>query len=266
MTKRVCQRATSLSLPCVVLHGLLHMLDDACDVVAFLKALPVSTLPPELIALRDLGDVVDLNEHWPEVHVVDVPIECARLAIDALPAFTSVKVDAGFAALAWLGATLPPTMPVSLVVNVSVPGNHAALAYFWGTNVVKATVTGPEFGLGTIPDILARCVRLQYVTIEGPVTAANLAAIPTASLRTLKATAPGQPMVDVTAIIAWLQGRSATSLSLDCDSVTDPVALASAIHASSTLHSLSFTSALDVQEALVASPHTLHHITALSVH
>ncbi|KDO24986.1 hypothetical protein SPRG_09716 [Saprolegnia parasitica CBS 223.65] len=121
MTKRGCQRATSSSsLPGFVLHGLLHMLDDDSDVLNLLDALP-------LVALRDLGAVVDLDEHWPVVNVTKIPIQHAHLAIAALPAFTGVHVDSGVASLAWLDAT--PKAPVTLVADASVPGALSAFAY-----------------------------------------------------------------------------------------------------------------------------------------
>ena len=95
------------------------------------------------------------------MRVVDVPFEYARLAIDALPAFVSLQVDAGFSTLAWLGATLPPTMRVSLVVDLSVPGNHTAFAHVWGDSVIELTIRGNLLGHDAIPSILGRCANVE---------------------------------------------------------------------------------------------------------
>ncbi|EQC29953.1 hypothetical protein SDRG_12235 [Saprolegnia diclina VS20] len=59
----IVPRATSPSLPSVVLHAILEATAHGTDVVALLNALPVATLSPELAALRDLGAVVDLAKH-----------------------------------------------------------------------------------------------------------------------------------------------------------------------------------------------------------
>ncbi|KDO24988.1 hypothetical protein SPRG_09718 [Saprolegnia parasitica CBS 223.65] len=160
MTKRVCQRATSPRLPCVVLHGILAMLKDGRDVAALLAALPAEMLSPELVALRDLSAVVDLADHWPVVHVTTIPIEHTRLGIAALPAFAGIYVDPGIAAVAWLDATLPPRMPLTLAVDPSVLGTQSAFAYAWGDRVTTVIVHGHDIQPDAIPDLLGRCVNV----------------------------------------------------------------------------------------------------------
>ncbi|KDO25003.1 hypothetical protein SPRG_09733 [Saprolegnia parasitica CBS 223.65] len=210
------------SLPNAVLYAILETTTSAKDVVALLGALPPMMLPPELIALRDLGAVVDLACHWPVVHVTTIPIQYARLGIAALPAFAGVYIDAGFTALDWLDATLPPTMPVTLVVDPSVSGALSAFVYAWGDRITNVIIKKHEVQPDLIPDMLGRCVNVQ-------------------------------------------SGPRATSLSLDCVSVSDPTALAIAIQACSTLATLRLDRAVDVQTALVALPTTLHHVTTLSL-
>ncbi|KDO16591.1 hypothetical protein SPRG_17896, partial [Saprolegnia parasitica CBS 223.65] len=167
MTKRVCQRAkSSSSLPDVALHRILRMLENGCDVAAFLAAQPPLTLPPELLALRDLGAAINLADHWPVVHVTKIPVQHARLAIAALPVFKGIHVDPGFAALAWLDATLPPHMPVSLDVDPKVPGALCAFVHVWGSHVVNVVLKGRYVELDPIPDVLARCVNVESVTIK----------------------------------------------------------------------------------------------------
>ncbi|EQC39046.1 hypothetical protein SDRG_03999 [Saprolegnia diclina VS20] len=270
-TKRIRKPATSSpSLPGAALHNILRMLEQSWDVLALLHALRPSTLPPELLALRDLGAAVALADHWPLVHVTKIPVQHARLAIAALPAFKGIYVDPGFAALAWLDATLPPHMPVSLYVDPKVPGAVCAFAHAWGSHVVDVIVKGRHVQLDPIPDVLARCVNVESVTIKNRAeperTATYLAAIPTTRLRTLEVLVFGEELEEVSAIVAWLQGPTATSLTLACDAVRDPTALARAIQASITLTSLRFVDATDVQRALVALPHDLHHMTSLAVH
>ncbi|EQC29954.1 hypothetical protein SDRG_12236 [Saprolegnia diclina VS20] len=251
MTKRVYQRAPAPSLPCVILHGILDMVDNGRDVAALLSALPGLTLPPELVALRDLGAVVNLADHWPVVQVAKIPIQHARLGIAALPVFTGIKLGSGDAALAWLDVALPTTMPVTL----SVSGKDFGTSY--------------RLCVRPAQDILARCVNVQSVSIVSEIspaaTAAYVAAISATHLQSLDINAWAQPMVDACAIVAWLQGPNAASLTLGCDSVRDPMALASAIQNCSTLSSLRLVEAVDVQAALVASAGNLHHVTALSL-
>ncbi|KDO19478.1 hypothetical protein SPRG_14661 [Saprolegnia parasitica CBS 223.65] len=243
------------------------------DVAALLNALPASTLPVELIALRDLGAVVNLACHWPVVHITKIPIQYARLGITALPAFAGVYIDAGFTTLVWLDATLPPTMPVTLVVDPSVTGLLGAFAYNWGDRITNVIVKSHEVQPDPIPDILSRCVNVQSVTITStiqntitPVAAASyLSVLRTTQLVALNVTVAAPDALDVMTVVAWLQGPSAASLSLPCVSVSDPTALASAIQACSTLATLRLDCAVDVQTALVSSPTTLHHITALSL-
>ncbi|KDO25005.1 hypothetical protein SPRG_09735 [Saprolegnia parasitica CBS 223.65] len=241
------------------------------DVAALLNALPASTLPVELIALRDLGAVVDLEEHWPVVHITKIPIQYARLGIAALPVFAGVNIGAGFTTLAWLDAT--PKKAVTLVVDPSVPGTLTTFAYNWGDRITAVIIKGHQVNPDPIPDILSRCVNVQSVTISGtiqntitPVAAATyLSVLRTTQLVTLKVTVAARDALDVTVVVAWLQGPSAASLLLSCASVSDPTALASAIQNCSTLSSLTLNNAFDVQAALVSSPDTLHHVTALSL-
>ncbi|KDO19468.1 hypothetical protein SPRG_14651 [Saprolegnia parasitica CBS 223.65] len=188
MTKRVCQRATSPSLPYVVLHGILAMLKDGRDVAAFLAALSDEMLSPELAALRDLGAVVDLADHWPVVNITTMPIEHARLGMAALPAFTGIYIDAGIAAFAWLDATLPPRMPLTLVVDPSVLGLQSAFAYAWGDRVTSVIVKGRLVQPDLIPHLLGRCVNVQTATIQDATTsdtATYMAALPKQHLHTL---------------------------------------------------------------------------------
>ena len=93
--------------------------------------------------------------------------------------------------------------------------------------------------------------------------AACLAALSTKHLDILTVNAVRCSMVDTTAIVAWLRGQNTSCFSLSCDSVRDPMALASAIESSSTLRTLGLEDVLDVQEDLVAIPKSLHHITVL---
>ncbi|KDO19467.1 hypothetical protein SPRG_14650 [Saprolegnia parasitica CBS 223.65] len=268
MTKRVCQRATRLSsLPGVVLHGLLHMLDDDSDVLILLDALPVVTLPPELVALRDLGAVVALDEHWPVVHVTKIPIEHAHLGVAALPAFTGVHVDSGVASLAWLDAT--PKAPVTLVADASVPGALSAFAYAWGDRITKVIVKAcdeDEDENDPVPEMLARCSNVQSVEIQSDrCISPLLAAMPTTHLHTLVVDALGESDVDTSSIVAWLQGPRATSLSFLANTTLDPRTLAKAIHACPTLTSLHVNDALDLLHALIALPKTLDNISSLSL-
>ncbi|KDO19482.1 hypothetical protein SPRG_14665 [Saprolegnia parasitica CBS 223.65] len=217
------QAATLTCLPSTAIYAILETTAIGKDVAALLTALPVSTLPPELVALRDLGAVVDLAHHWPVVRVAEIPIEHAHLAIAALPAFAGVHVDVGFAALAWLDAKLPPMKPVTLVVDPSVLGMLSAFAYAWGGLVTNVLINSHEVQPDPTPDILARCVNVQKVTItvlKRVTAAAYLAVLPTRHLLEMTMKAAGA--LDVAAIIAWLQGPSAMSLDLTCTSVSDP--------------------------------------------
>ncbi|KDO19479.1 hypothetical protein SPRG_14662 [Saprolegnia parasitica CBS 223.65] len=267
--KRVGQTTNLPSLGRAVLYAILRATRRGIDVAALLDASPVSMLPSELIALRDLGAVVDLADHWPVVHVSKIPIQHARLAIAALPAFAGVFIDAGFTTLAWLDATLPPTMAVTLVLDPSVPGTFSTFAYAWGSRITEVIVKGHDVQPDPIPEILARCVNVQSVTIESAETrvaaAAYLAAMPTQHLRTLKVRVVADDPVDASAIVAWLQGSDATSFSLACHSVREPMALASAIEACTTLSSLTLDGVAIVQGALATAPNNLHHITALAL-
>ncbi|KDO25006.1 hypothetical protein SPRG_09736 [Saprolegnia parasitica CBS 223.65] len=120
-----------------------------------------------------------------------------------------------------------------------------------------------------IPEILTRCVNVQSVTIESAETrvaaAAHLAAMPTQHLRTLKVRVVAKYRIDASAIVAWLQGSDATSFSLACHSVREPMALVFAIEACSTLSSLTLDGVAIVQEALSTAPNNLHHITTLAL-
>ncbi|KDO24987.1 hypothetical protein SPRG_09717 [Saprolegnia parasitica CBS 223.65] len=269
MSKRICQRAASPRLPSVALHALLQMLNGTHDVLSVLNALPVATLPPELLALRDLSTLVYLTDHWPVVHATKIPVQHARLAIAALPAFKGIHVDPGFAPLAWLDATLPPHMPVSLDVDPKVPGALCAFVHVWGSHVVNVVLKGCYVELDPIPDVLARCVNVESVTIKNRAEpnsiATYVAAIPMTHLHTLKVLHADGQLDDISAIVAWLQGPKATSLTLACDAVNAPTALARAIQASTTLTSLRIVDAIDLQRALVALPKDLHHITSLAV-
>ncbi|KDO18133.1 hypothetical protein SPRG_16494 [Saprolegnia parasitica CBS 223.65] len=225
-------------------------------------------LPPELIALRDFGAVVALADHWPVVHVTKIPTLHAYLGIAALPAFRGVFIDPGFAALAWLDATLPPQMPVTLVMDLAVPGLLGAFAHAWGSRISHVIIQGHNVQLDPIPDMLARCVNVESVTIEStatPAAAAYLAAMPTHRLRALRVRTNAVGALDASAIVAWLQGPSASSLLLDCGTVRDPIALARAIQTSPALSTLSLVDAAGVRAALATSPHALHHITALAL-
>ncbi|KDO24979.1 hypothetical protein SPRG_09708 [Saprolegnia parasitica CBS 223.65] len=195
-TKRVCTREAatrSPSLPSVVVYLILEALRDGKSVTAFLSALPPLTLPPELIALRDLGAVVNLACHWPVVHITKIPIQYARLGVAALPVFAGVYIDAGFTALDWLDAT--PQKAVTLVVDPSVPGTLTTFAYNWGDGITAVVIKGHKVAPDPIPDMLGRCVNVQSASIEGAATqaaaAAYLAALSTQHLRTLKVTANG---------------------------------------------------------------------------
>ncbi|KDO19481.1 hypothetical protein SPRG_14664 [Saprolegnia parasitica CBS 223.65] len=259
------------SLPSAVLHVILRATEHGEDVAALLSALPPLTLPPELVALRDLGAVVDLAHHWPVVRVTEIPIEHAHLGVAALPALQGLYIEPGFAALAWLDATLPPTIPVALVVDPTVSGVLSAFAYKWGDRITHVIIKDHEVHPDPIPDILGRCVTVSHAAIESTKTqvaaAAYLAVLPMHHLSVLEVSAAKAQLdaLDVAAIAFWLQGPSATSFSLACTSVSDPTALASAIQASSTLSLLTLDGVLDVQAALVTLPSTLHHITALSL-
>ncbi|KDO24989.1 hypothetical protein SPRG_09719 [Saprolegnia parasitica CBS 223.65] len=92
-----------------------------------------------------------------------------------------------------------------------------------------------------------------------------MAALPKQHLHTLTVITSAFGPMDTSAMVAWLQEPHATSLTLGCSSVSDPSALADAIQACVTLRTLSLLGAMDVQEALVASPKTLPHITSLTV-
>ncbi|KDO18135.1 hypothetical protein SPRG_16496 [Saprolegnia parasitica CBS 223.65] len=261
--------ATSPSLPSVVVYAILQAMEDGRDVAAFLAALPDETLPPELAALRDLGAVVDLADHWPFVRVVHVPTEYARVAIAALPAFGGVLIDPGFAALAWLDAELPPATLVYLVLDPSVSGVPGAFAFNWGDCITHVIVHGHTVAPDPIPDILAHCMHVQSVSIVSATTpaaaAAYLGAIVTTDLRTLSVHVASTGALDTSGIVAWLHGLKAISLSITCDTVDDPTALAHAIHACATMWSLSLDGAMDVQGALVRSPYHLHHIRTLTL-
>ncbi|KDO25007.1 hypothetical protein SPRG_09737 [Saprolegnia parasitica CBS 223.65] len=272
-THRVCTRQNTglSSLPGAVLHVILRATKQGKDVAALLSALPPLTLPPELVALRDFGAVVDLARHWPAVRVTEIPIEHAHLGVAALPALQGVYIEPGFAALAWLDATLPPKMRVVLVVDPTVSGVLSSFAYNWGDRITHVIIKGHEVHPDPIPDILGRCVNVSRVTIENTkirvAAAAYLAVLPTKHLVSLKVSAHTAQLdaLDVAAIAFWLQGPRATSFSLACASVSDPTVLASAIQACSTLSHLSLDGVLDVQAALVTLPSTLHHITELSL-
>ncbi|EQC30312.1 hypothetical protein SDRG_11889 [Saprolegnia diclina VS20] len=267
MTKRVCQRTTSPALPGVVVHGLLEMLGDGRDVTSLLNALPSLTLPPELVALRDLGAAINLADHWPVVHITKIPAKHARLAITALPAFSGIYVDPGIVALAWLDATLPPAMPITLVVSPEELGTCSAFAYTWGDRVTNVIVRGAKMRIDPVPDILARCVNVQSIRIEfyTPVDK-YLDALSTKQLHTLQIDALGHDAIDTSVIVAWLQGPRATSLSLTCNSVRDLAALATAIQDCATLSSLRIVDTPGLKEALVTSSSNLHHITSLTLH
>ncbi|KDO24990.1 hypothetical protein SPRG_09720 [Saprolegnia parasitica CBS 223.65] len=244
------------------------MLKDGRDVAALLAALPDEMLSPELVALRDLGAAVDLADHWPVVHVTTMPIEHTRLGVAALPAFAGIYMDAGSTSLDWLDAKLPPTMPLTLVVD---PSGHDTLSAFvnaWGDRAMHVAVKGPWEEPSPVPDLLGRLVNVQSVTIEHatpPVMTTYLTALPKQHLHTLQAVASAFGPMDASAIVSWLQGPHATSLNLGCSSVSDPTALADAILACTTLRSLKLHAVSNVQEALMASPKTLTHITSLTV-
>ncbi|KDO22896.1 hypothetical protein SPRG_12033 [Saprolegnia parasitica CBS 223.65] len=96
-------------------------------------------------------------------------------------------------------------------------------------------------------------------------TTSYLKALPTTHLHTLKVDGGNQYGVDASAIVSWLQGPRAATLSLSCETVIDAPALASAIAGCAHLTSLSVGGLPNVLEALISSPMSLHHITALSV-
>ncbi|KDO19480.1 hypothetical protein SPRG_14663 [Saprolegnia parasitica CBS 223.65] len=219
----------SSSVPSAVLHTILQAISQVTDVAAFLNALPVSTLPVELIALRDLGAAVSLADHWPGVYGTKIPVHYARLGIAALPEFSGVYIDAGFTPLDWLDVTLPPMMPVTLVVDPSVSSVPGAFAYNWGDRISHIITKNRR--VDPICDLLGRCVNVQSVSI-------------------------------------WRHLRRrhrATFLSLLCTRVRDPTALATAIQVCSTLATLRLDCVEDIYAALASLPSTLHHITSLSL-
>ncbi|EQC30320.1 hypothetical protein SDRG_11897 [Saprolegnia diclina VS20] len=267
-TKRVCVRKAvtrSPSLPSAVVYLILEALRDGKSVTAFLAALPPMTLPPELIALRDLGAVVNLAQHWPVAQITEIPLQYARLGMPALPVFAGVYIESGFTALHWLDAT--PKRAVTLIVDPSVPGTLTTFVYNWGDRITAVVIKGHKVHPDPIPDMLVRCVNVQSASIEGAETQAAAAAYLTAPskqhLRTLKVTANATGSLDTSAIVAWLQGPSATSLDLACASVRDPAALASAVQACATLSTLRLDGVVDVQAALATG--SLHHVTLLSL-
>ncbi|KDO16592.1 hypothetical protein SPRG_17897 [Saprolegnia parasitica CBS 223.65] len=159
-------------------------------------------------------------------------------------------------------------MPLTLVVDPSVLGTCSAFARVWGDRVTTVIVQGAKVRKDPVPDILARCVHVQSVHIEFyfvPVHA-YMNALSTKQLHTLEIDEGwGHDAVNASGIVAWLQGPHATSLSLACNSVRDPAALATAIYDCSHLTSLRLVDALDLKEALVTSSRTLHHITSLAI-
>ncbi|KDO18134.1 hypothetical protein SPRG_16495 [Saprolegnia parasitica CBS 223.65] len=253
-------RPVTTILPSVVLHAILRATSHGADVFAILEALPVATLLPEFVALWELGAGVNLADHWPIVHIT-------RFRSSSLT--SGVYVDAGFTSLTWLDVTLPPNMSVTLVVDPTVPGPLCAFACNWGDCITEVIVKGRAVRPDPIPDILSRCVNVRAVAIECAATpvaaAAYLAAIPTTHLHTLRVCVVSTDALDASGIVAWLQGPNATSLSLSCASVRDPVALASAIQDCATLSSLALGNALNVQVTLATSPQGLCHVTALAL-
>ncbi|EQC30318.1 hypothetical protein SDRG_11895 [Saprolegnia diclina VS20] len=243
-------------------------MEDGRDVAAFLAALPSETLSPELIALRDLDAVVDLAYHWPVVHVTQIPVQYARLGMAALPTFKRVYVDAGFTALDWLDAKLPPKMPVTLVIDQAVSGAASAFAYVWGNRITSVIAKGHEVHPDPIPDLLGRCVNVQSVKIAHatmPVdAAAYVAAIPLQYLHTLDVHVTASGALDTSGLVAWLHGPNATSLTLSCDSVSNPTSLVAAIEACATLSYLDLDDASNVQDALSTSPFVLEHVGVLT--
>ncbi|EQC30313.1 hypothetical protein SDRG_11890 [Saprolegnia diclina VS20] len=239
------------------------MLDDGRDVTSLLKALPPLTLPLELVALRDLGAAINLADHWPVVHVIAIPIEHARLAIDALPAFEGVFVNLGVAALVWLDATLPPAMPITLVLSPEELGTSSAFAYAWGDRITNVIVRGATVRKDPMPDMLGRCVNVQSVLIEANFVPVDkyVDALSTKQLHALQLDDMGQNTVDASGIVARLEEPRATTLSLTCNSVRDPAPLATAIQDCSHLTSLRLGDALDVKAASVS----LHHVTSLAI-
>ncbi|EQC30319.1 hypothetical protein SDRG_11896 [Saprolegnia diclina VS20] len=231
--------------------------------------MPGETLPLELAALRDLGAAVDLADHWPVVHVTKIPIQHVQLAVAALPTFAGIYIDAGFMALAWLDATLPPTIPLTLVLDPSESGVPGAIAYNWGDRISEVIVKGHAVDPDPVPEFLSRCVNVQCVTIEDAATplvaAACLAALPTNHLHALRVHVVSPGALDAAAIVAWLHGPCAVCFSLSCETVLDPTALAIAIASCESLSSLSFENAMDVQDALATSEYKLDHILSLSL-
>ncbi|KDO22892.1 hypothetical protein SPRG_12029 [Saprolegnia parasitica CBS 223.65] len=279
-------RSHVLHLPEVLLQHILTIIAWE-DVAAFVEAVPTASQPAALQRLTMLAGVVDLHDHWPRINLFKIPDKHLRLALTALPAFSSIKVDAvsvwqAVERLAVTRRELIDALGLGRQLELTWADYSGAAPHVALSDIVSAwsdRVTAVEVFMfdpptdTTVRDALARCVNVQragfYCREDSTTINACVDAVMTPAhihLESLKVCTRGAYNADC--IVAWLQTPYAKALDLSCSTVHCNGCLAKAIATSPGLTSPGLTS-LKIQgddELLRAlAKYDLHRLTRVQI-